>query len=54
MGIHLLHCAHGNEQIGTYDAIRDTFVAITGNVGFHMKTITCAFFNRIQLLLLMN
>jgi hypothetical protein len=36
MGIHLLHCVHGNERIGTHDAIHDTFVAIARNVSFHM------------------
>jgi hypothetical protein len=25
MGIHLLHCAHGNEHIGTHDVVHDTF-----------------------------
>jgi len=28
MGIHLLRCAHGNERIGTHDAIHNTFVTI--------------------------
>jgi hypothetical protein len=36
MGIHLLCCAHGNEHIGTHDAICNTFVIIVRNVGFHM------------------
>ncbi len=36
MGIHFLHCVHGNERIGTHDAIRDTFVAIVRDVGFHV------------------
>jgi hypothetical protein len=36
MGIHLLRCAHGNEPTKTYDAIRDTFVAIAQDVGFHV------------------
>ncbi len=36
MGIHLLHCAHGNERIGTHDAIHNSFVAIAWNVSFHM------------------
>ncbi len=36
MGIHLLFCAHGNERIGTYDVICDTFATITWDVGFHM------------------
>jgi len=36
MGIHLLHCVHGNKHTGTHDAIRNTFVAITRDVGFHM------------------
>jgi hypothetical protein len=29
MGIHPLHCAHGNERIRTHDTICDTFAAIT-------------------------
>jgi hypothetical protein len=36
MGIHLLCCVHGNERIGTHDAIHDTFATIARNVGFHM------------------
>jgi hypothetical protein len=36
MGIHLLRCVHGNEHVGTQDAICDTFAAITRNVGFHV------------------
>jgi hypothetical protein len=36
MGIHLLRCAHGNECIGTHDAICNTFVAIARDVGFHV------------------
>jgi hypothetical protein len=36
MGIHLLHCIHGNEGMGTHDAICDTFVAIVQDVGFHV------------------
>jgi hypothetical protein len=36
MGIHLLCCVHGNECIGTHDAICSTFANITQNVGFHM------------------
>jgi len=36
MGIHLLRCAHGNEHIGTHDAIRNTFVAIARDSGFHV------------------
>ncbi len=36
MGIHLLLCAHGNEHTGTHDAICNTFVAITWDVGFHV------------------
>jgi hypothetical protein len=36
MGIHFLHCAHGNKHIGTYDAIRDTFIVTTQYVDFHM------------------
>jgi hypothetical protein len=36
MGIHLLRCVHGNEHIGTHDAICNTFAAIAQDVGFHM------------------
>ncbi len=36
MGIHLLHCAHGNECTKTHDVIRDNFVAIMRDVGFHV------------------
>jgi len=36
LGIHFLRCVHGNEHIGTHDAIRDTFIAIALDVGFHM------------------
>jgi hypothetical protein len=36
MGIHLLHCAHGNEHTRTHDAICDIFAAITQNVSFHV------------------
>ncbi len=36
MGIHLLHCVHGNEHIKTHDAVRDTFATITRDAGFHM------------------
>jgi hypothetical protein len=36
MGIHFLHCAHGNEHIGTHDAVRDTFVVIAWDVYFHV------------------
>jgi hypothetical protein len=36
MDIHLLHCAHGNEHMGTHDAVCDTFVAIAQDVGFHV------------------
>jgi hypothetical protein len=28
MGIHLLHCVHGNECIRTHDVVCDTFIAI--------------------------
>jgi len=36
MGIHFLHCVHGNEHTGTHDAIHDTFVGIARDVGFHV------------------
>jgi hypothetical protein len=42
MGIHLLHCAHGNEHTRTHDAIHNTFVIIMQdchnlNLGFMTK-----------------
>jgi hypothetical protein len=36
MGIHLLCCVHGNEHIGTHDAIQNTFAAIARNASFHV------------------
>jgi hypothetical protein len=36
MSIHLLCYTHGNECIGTHDAICNTFVAIARDVGFHV------------------
>jgi hypothetical protein len=56
MGIHLLRCVHGNERIGTHDAIHDTFVAIARDAGFHVgqKQLHVLSFNHIQLLLSMN
>jgi len=36
MGIHLLHCTHGNEHIGTQDVICDTFATIAQDASFHM------------------
>ncbi len=36
MGIHFLCCVHGNECIGTHDVVRNTFIAIVRDVGFHM------------------
>jgi hypothetical protein len=36
MGIYLLSCVHGNERIGTHDAICKTFVAIVQDGGFHV------------------
>jgi len=37
MGIHLLHCAHGNKRTKTHDAICDTFVATVQDASFHME-----------------
>jgi hypothetical protein len=34
--VHLLCCTHGNERMGTHDAIRDTFATISWNVNFHV------------------
>jgi hypothetical protein len=36
MGIHLLHCDHDNEHIGTHDGVRNTFATIVWDVGFHV------------------
>jgi hypothetical protein len=36
MGIHLLHCVHGNKHIWTHDVIRKAFVTITQNASFQM------------------
>ncbi len=36
MGIHFLCCAHGNECMGTHDAIHNTFVIIVWDVGLYM------------------
>jgi hypothetical protein len=37
MGIHLLPCAHNDEHIRTHDVVRNTFVAIAQDVGFHVR-----------------
>jgi hypothetical protein len=34
--IHLFHCAHGGERIGTHDAVRNSFASITKDVGFYI------------------
>jgi hypothetical protein len=36
MGIDLLCCANGNEHIRTHDVVRDIFIIIMRNVGFHV------------------
>jgi len=36
MGIHLLHCAHGNEHKGTHDVIHNSFATIARNANSHM------------------
>jgi hypothetical protein len=36
MGVHFLRCVHGNERIRTHDVIRDMFIAIAQDVGFHV------------------
>jgi hypothetical protein len=36
MDIHLLCCTHGSNCTKTHDAIHDTFIAITQDVGFHV------------------
>jgi hypothetical protein len=35
-GIHLLCHAHGNEYMGTHDAVCNTFAAVAQDVGFHV------------------
>jgi hypothetical protein len=37
MGIHLLYCAHGNERMGSHDAVRDIFVSIAQDASFHVS-----------------
>jgi hypothetical protein len=37
MGIHLICYVHDNEHMGVHDAIRDIFVAIVWDVGFHIE-----------------
>jgi len=37
MGIHLLCCAHGNKCTWTHDAVRNAFVAIVQDDGFHIR-----------------
>ncbi len=63
MGIHFLHCVHGNEHTGTHDVIHDTFVGIARDVGFHvgqklLHAIPSATFNsfrqRVNLVLTKN
>ncbi len=36
IGIHLLHCAHGNKHIGTHDAVHNTFATIARDASFHV------------------
>ncbi len=36
MSVHLLYNVHGNKNTKTHDAIRDTFVVIVRDDGFHM------------------
>jgi hypothetical protein len=36
MDIHFLWYVHGNERTGTHDVIRDNFVAIPWDAGFHV------------------
>jgi hypothetical protein len=63
MGIHLLHCVHGNERTWTQDAIHNTFAPITRGVmncilgcwlPRGLKTTTCASFKHVQFLSLTN
>jgi hypothetical protein len=39
MGIHVLHCAHGNEHTWTHDVIHYTFATIVGAIAFTHKQI---------------
>jgi hypothetical protein len=63
MDIHLLFCTHGNKCTRTHDAIHDTFVAITQDVGFHvgqkqvylfLSTMFNSFPQRINIVLTKN
>jgi hypothetical protein len=36
MGIHFLHCIHGNKCTGTHDVVHNTFATIAQNGGFHV------------------
>jgi hypothetical protein len=36
MGIHLVHCAHGEEKTTLHDFVRDAFATIVRNVRFHV------------------
>jgi hypothetical protein len=36
MGIHFLHCAHGNKHTRTHDVIHDTFAAIEQDADFRV------------------
>jgi hypothetical protein len=56
MGIHFLCCFHGNEHTWTHDAISPHLCCHCVKCWFPcgMKTTTCASFNHVQLLLLMN
>jgi hypothetical protein len=36
MGIHFLHCVHGNERMGTHEVVCDTFAAIAWDASFHV------------------
>jgi hypothetical protein len=55
MGIHLLHCAHGNKRMKTHDAICNTFIAIVWDVGFQVgQEQLYMLFNHIQFFLSMS
>jgi hypothetical protein len=44
MGIHFLHCTHGNECTWTHDVVCDTFVTITQDDGLHVGWKNCMCF----------
>jgi hypothetical protein len=37
ISIHLLHCAYGNEHMGTHGVVWNNFIIIVWNVNFHIS-----------------